>query len=296
MGLFDFVGDLLGTQNKDKANPQTIGTGARDYYGAKTGGYFSEDQKRAASQEDFLKQLQLQASGQGPSVADAFSRQAADQALSNSMAMAQSARGDINPAMAFRNAMNSAASQRAQANQQGAVMRQQEMLNAGNLYANALGQARGQAQNMYQFLEGLGMQGDLANLQSANQAQSINMGIGEANKGRNQQTVGGILSGAGQIAAASDERVKKNIHDAKADMNGFLDALGAHSYEYKDKADGAGEYYSPMAQELEKHPVGESMVLDTPRGKMVDYGRGFGAILAAQAALHERMKKLEKGA
>lgn len=235
--------------------------------------------------------------GQGPSVADAYARQAADQAMTNSIAMANSARGDVNPAMAYRNAMNAAAAQRAQANQQGAMMRQQEMLNAGNLYGQSLAQARGQDAGMLQFYEQLGLQGDMGNMSSANTAQGINMGIGEANKNRNQQMVGGILSGAGQVGAAaamSDENEKKNKKSAKADMSGFLDALGAHKYEYKDKANGAGEYYSPMAQELEKHPVGESMVVDTPEGKMVDYGRGFGAILAAQATLNERLKRLEK--
>lgn len=49
-----------------------------------------------------------------------------------------------------------------------------------------------------------------------------------------------------------------------------------------------------MAQELEKSAVGDSMVEDTPDGKMVNYGKGFGAVLAAQAHLNERLNKLEK--
>ena len=48
-----------------------------------------------------------------------------------------------------------------------------------------------------------------------------------------------------------------------------------------------------MAQELEKSEVGTSMVVDTPQGKMVDYGRGLGAMLSAEAMNHDRLKKLE---
>ena len=49
-----------------------------------------------------------------------------------------------------------------------------------------------------------------------------------------------------------------------------------------------------MAQDLEKAgPVGKSMVEDTPMGKLVNYGKGFGAVLAAQAHLNQRLKALE---
>lgn len=77
-----------------------------------------------------------------------------------------------------------------------------------------------------------------------------------------------------------------------------LDKLKAYEYEYKDpSAAGAGEgkFNGIMAQDLEKAgPVGKSMVMDTPQGKMVDYGKGFSAILAAQVDFNERMKQIEK--
>lgn len=96
----------------------------------------------------------------------------------------------------------------------------------------------------------------------------------------------------------SDEKMKKDISSSDDSMKGFLGALKAHKYEYKNPDEpGAapGTHYSVMAQELEKAgPVGKSMVTEVNGKKMVDYGRGFGAILAAQAAMHERMEKLEK--
>lgn len=115
-------------------------------------------------------------------------------------------------------------------------------------------------------------------------------------------------SGAGEAALSramskiSDENKKKNMKKSEEDFNpkSFLDALQAYSYEYKDGAKkmpeaGEGRFLSVMAQDLEKAgPVGKSMVEDTPNGKIVNYGKGFGAILAAQAHLNKRLEELEK--
>jgi len=105
-------------------------------------------------------------------------------------------------------------------------------------------------------------------------------------------------SAISKISAMSDERSKNVTKDKDFNPKSFLDAIKPYSYEYKDSsAPGAGEgrFLSPMAQDIEKAgPVGQSMVMDTPQGKMVDYGKGFGAILAAQAHLNERLSELEK--
>lgn len=74
----------------------------------------------------------------------------------------------------------------------------------------------------------------------------------------------------------------------------FVDGLKSHSYQYKDKKHGEGSYNSPMAQELEKSELGKSMVIDTPEGKMVDYARAGGTMLATAAMLNEKMKKIEE--
>jgi hypothetical protein len=72
-----------------------------------------------------------------------------------------------------------------------------------------------------------------------------------------------------------------------------LEKLKTYSYEYKDKMYGKKRHYGVMAQDLEKDPVGKSMVMNTPKGKMVHSGLGFGAVLAAAKNLHDRLKAIE---
>jgi|GEM_PF-1947932 len=99
------------------------------------------------------------------------------------------------------------------------------------------------------------------------------------------------------VKSYSDEKVKES--KKSEGPKEFLDALKAYSYEYKDShknlpGAGEGRHMSVMAQDLEKAgSVGKSMVQDTPDGKIVDYGKGFGAILAAQAHLNERLSEIE---
>ena len=115
------------------------------------------------------------------------------------------------------------------------------------------------------------------------------------------------LKAGGQFAEALAKR-KSAEAESSSDKNNkaeiqsfspksFLDKLQAYEYEYKDpSAPGAGEgkHVSVMAQDLEKAgPVGKSMVQNTAHGKMVDYGKGFGAMLAAQADLNRRLAEIE---
>ncbi len=94
--------------------------------------------------------------------------------------------------------------------------------------------------------------------------------------------------GGGMAMSMSDKRIKE-----------FLDKQQAYEYEYKDQykglpGAGEGRYVSPMAQDLAKTELGKSMVQKGPDGKLVvDYGKGFGTIVAAQAYLNERMNDLE---
>lgn len=106
--------------------------------------------------------------------------------------------------------------------------------------------------------------------------------------------VGSVFTGK------SDERAKTNVTDGTRDIRGFLDAIHAHKYNYKpehqDHAGGGGKgtYVSPMAQELEKTKLGKDLVREDASGtKIVDYGKGLGAMLAAIADTHKRLKKLE---
>ena len=91
----------------------------------------------------------------------------------------------------------------------------------------------------------------------------------------------------------SDENLKTDITNAKDDVTDFLSKINAHSYKYKQpELDGAGTYVSPMAQELESTELGKSAVIETPRGKMVDYARLGGINLAAAAVLQKQINQL----
>lgn len=149
---------------------------------------------------------------------------------------------------------------------------------------NQSGQAAGQyGMNLGNNLTGLGnaTAGSYAAQGSANQKQT--------------ETGMSIAS----MAAGSDIRSKKNIREADAEIGAFLDGLKAYAYEYKDDVKnkpgyGHGEFISVMAQDLEKTAAGRSMVFDTPTGKMVDYAKAFGFMLAANVSMHERLKRLEE--
>lgn len=224
----------------------------------------------------------------------------------------------------------------ARATSMAAALRAQEMQSAMQGYAGASGQLRGsdlmaQGQDAQQAQFQAGMQ-----LQSRGQNDQAGLGYEQLGQGARSMEMGGnaamenakaqrwmaqngwanasteaanqreserqdryIAAGAAVGSAAiasSDARGKKDVKPGDGKVKGFLDALQAHEYSYKDPArNGAGRHVSPMAQELEHAgPVGRSMVTDTPHGKVVDYGKGLGAMLAAQASLNTRIESLEK--
>lgn len=93
----------------------------------------------------------------------------------------------------------------------------------------------------------------------------------------------------------SDKRLKKNIHEvSEPDLEEFLASIDPKAFEFKDPSLANGQNVGVMAQDLEKSKVGRTMVEDTPSGKILDMHKGFGVILAALAALHDKIEK-EKG-
>ena len=92
----------------------------------------------------------------------------------------------------------------------------------------------------------------------------------------------------------SDENLKTAVEPATRDLSAFLNSINAHSYQYKHpELDGQGTFVSPMAQELEKTEIGKSAVIETPRGKMVDYARLGGVNLAAVSVVHREVSQLQ---
>lgn len=121
----------------------------------------------------------------------------------------------------------------------------------------------------------------------AGTAQGINPNTAYANPGNPLQ---GLNSGV----IPSDEDLKTSIKPGIKPIDQFLSTINAHSYKYKNpELDGKGTFVSPMAQELEQTELGKSAVIETPRGKMVDYARLGGIGLAASAVLYREQQRLQ---
>lgn len=145
-----------------------------------------------------------------------------------------------------------------------------------------------QAKSLSELLQQQAMMEQNSILGSATQAgpSQLERGIGYATQ------LGGALGGA--MIMKSDERLKTNIIPGEEELSEFLDSLGVHSYEYRNKEYGAGRYVSVMAQELEKTELGKDLVIDTAAGKVVDYAKGFGVMLAANAMLYKEIQELKE--
>ena len=97
---------------------------------------------------------------------------------------------------------------------------------------------------------------------------------------------------AGSVASSfSDMRVKENITPAKIEE--LLDNAKGFEYNYIwDKKE--VRRISPMAQDLLKSELGKEFVgVDENGHFIVDYGKALGTMMAINANLHERLKKLE---
>ena len=98
-----------------------------------------------------------------------------------------------------------------------------------------------------------------------------------------------------QTPQVSDQTAKQNIDSGEAELQDFLSNLGVYSFEYKDKQYGDGRRIAPMAQEIEKSPLGAQAIVTNKEGyKMVDYGKLAGVQLAATAMLNHKYNELEK--
>lgn len=262
------------------------------------------------------KQTRLSAALEGvaygldPSLAQNQLKQATDRNLKQQMGMAAAARGNVNPALMQRQLMqNQAATNQAAAGQSG-DLRMQETAQARAQLADALGQQRAQdqaslAQNTATQLGAIQGQTGINDANrnalisregmiSGNTSAVANAQASDVASRRDNNTkgLGGLANGLSSMF--SDERLKKDVSDGSNDVNDFLEALEAKSYEYKNPSHGKGPRTGVMAQDVEKGgPIGEQLVQESPEGKQIDMSKGFGAILASLAELHKRQKALE---
>lgn len=104
----------------------------------------------------------------------------------------------------------------------------------------------------------------------------------------------GATSTAKPQMYTSDERQKTGLDPRHAEPAEMMEHLQPYSYDYKPgRGLPPGRQYGIMAQDLEKTPMGASVVEDTPRGKAIDASRATGLHFAAEANLHQRLRALE---
>lgn len=135
------------------------------------------------------------------------------------------------------------------------------------------------------------------NAKPASSSSSSSGGMSSGSMSSMMKSFGGSGSsgdaGAADADIMSDENEKKDIEDDdEYQTQSFLDSLKAHTYEYKDKANGKGRFTGVMAQELEKTGIGKQAVVETPKGKMVDYARLASVMLAGQVMQNQQIKHL----
>lgn len=310
MGFWSGLGDMVGVganTNSNEASQGAIDTWNNlDPFTAQEDSVYNDNNAATAAQNDALAGLQEIVDADGLTAetkADLASQQkmTADQERGQREAILANARarGVGGSGLEFASNLE---------NQQGsaAIGAQQGFDTA------ALGE-----QQKYQALNDLGSMGtsvnqqqlDVANAQNAinafnaaNQNQynttqasgTANAYTGQASNyaGQGQilpNLVGSAAAAGGAAMAASDKELKEDVKDFDADQ--FLDSLTGYKYKYKDKKYGEGTHTGVMAQDLEQTPEGAAIVEDTPDGKMVDYGKGFGLLLATMAQMHKDMKE-----
>ena len=170
------------------------------------------------------------------------------------------------------------ASRQAIANQTAATRNQQEMYNKGLIqqqFQNEIAKAGGQGQA------------------SQNMANTYAQQAGAAQQAQQAMTSGLVNAGAtiGAAYLTSDINAKTNIESFSSDE--FLSKLKPYKYDYKSQEDGKGKQAGVMAQDLENTEVGKQAVINTPKGKMVDYNKLGPTMLSSLVELNERLRKIE---
>jgi hypothetical protein len=135
---------------------------------------------------------------------------------------------------------------------------------------------------------------ELGQQQMELEAQKANQATDTERDAANTSTLGSVVS----MLAMSDERTKKlkRQESALSDALGTLGEAPGYSYKYKnpDQPGAAhGTQVSSMAQDLERGPLGERIVMNTPQGKMVDYSEVVKMTPGAITELNHKLKALE---
>jgi hypothetical protein len=241
---------------------------------------------RTAEQQQNLNDMLLaRAQGQTPSVAEAQLNQATQANRAAAQSMAASARGGaMQQQAAQRNAQTQGVQAQQQSAGQAATLRAQEQSAAMQQYSQAL-----QAQQNAEMQRQLGMGQNQIGYTGA-ESERMKM-----QRQQQQAGIGGIVGAVGGLVGAlSDERAKTDIRSADKDVDEFLDAVRPSKYRYREGYGDPGTHYGVVAQDLEKTPMGRTMVSRDEQGmRHVEFRPT--ELLAVMADMHDRLRNLERG-
>lgn len=124
----------------------------------------------------------------------------------------------------------------------------------------------------------------------------IGAGASLLGNGGGSSILGGIGSAIGSLF--SDEKVKNNKKElSDEDLDALFDQLAPMSFNYKKSVQKLGAPSGPMAgimaQDMERDPIGATIVIDSPDGKQLDPQKALSLALAALTSQNGRIKNLE---
>lgn len=247
-------------------------------------------------QLSYADMLRMRAMGGGPSTAQSQLQLATNQAQRDAASMAASARGGaLQQQAAQQQAMNAGVQAQQTAAQQAATLKAQEQIAAQGQYGEALGQMRGQDLQAQQTE--IGQAAKIGDLQ--NQAAQTRLQGQVANQQAEQKTSGGLMGMGGSLLGGllSDERQKEGVRDATPELLAFLQDMAdkARAYRYKEgTGQEPGVHYGVMAQDLERTKVGQTMVHDTPQGKVIDKDRALPTMMATVFELEAQLQDVSR--
>lgn len=329
MGLGDFLSGILGTQNNYHADPrQNTYQVNQGGYGSAAQQAILNSQNNQSAQGNYIHGLQTQVAGGGaPSIAQMLLQQQTQRNAQTAAGAIASQRG-INPGLAQKLALDQAAQGNQQMAGQAAILRSQEQLGAQGLLGQALGQQGSQAGAQAASLGGLdlsaqGLAGGIAgqNAQLGLGADQINAGVAQQNAGTAGQLVGGLLGGVGAastFAMPGAGGAGSAGGGAMMGGTGALPAGGVTQFGQIPLANQGGKVPGSAAVEGDS-PKNDSVPAQLSPGEIVvprsaaeDPDRaaafvravirqqkakagpqGYGAVLAKQRELEQRMKALE---
>lgn len=259
-------------------------------------------QAQAASQAALLR-AQETATAQGQLGGLLGQVQGADVSVAGQNAQLSQGANQTNAQLSQQAALTNQANQQA-VNQQNAQLQQAAMSQNATLaqQVNLANQQAGQqttANNQQSMLQtrsqDIAQQQNLGQLTLGANQNQVNAQVGALNAQTAQkaQTSNLLATGLGAAATFSDRRLKEDVSAlGRDDITAFLEAIHPAAFRYKGQPQ---THAGVMAQDVEKSPVGRTLVKDVGGAKAIDTNHATTALMAALADMHQRVKKLEGG-